>query len=331
MKRTKLSPDMTYAEWAAYWLKNTADCREETTGAKYAEALESTILPALGEKRLNEITEEIITAFLAAEQEKGKSVARLATLRSVLTVSLKSAVSHRLIPRNPCASVKLARRPRGENAILKEEDLRRLIREYGDHRYLPAILMMLFLGLRIGEAIGLDWDKADPEAGTVTVCQQVVGYYAQQRTQQRLVDHTKNRTERTLPLCDPAREILQNLKEKAEREYGKAEGPVFREADGSRLVYHKVYYEFRKIMAAIGRPDIHPHSLRHTAASALLYTTGDLLLVKEFLGHRSVRSSERYPEATEREMEEAAKVLDDYFRPYWLQVFPENGNREEPA
>ncbi len=73
-------------------------------------------------------------------------------------------------------------------------------------------------------------------------------------------------------------------------------------------------------MEKIGRPDVTPHSLRHTAATTLLYNTKDILLVKEMLGHRSVNTTNYYPSVSLQERQEAAKLLDDYFSAYMQEA-----------
>ena len=331
-KKDNLSPEMRFAEWATYWMESTKDFRVVTTDAKYEEILNSILIPGLGERRLGEITEDTILACLTKEKAEGRSNSRLISIFSVLTAILTGAVNHNLIERNPCLTVKLPRRVRQECAILTDADIRKMMETYGTHRYMPMILTMLFLGLRVGEAIGLDWTRVDLEARTVTIDCQMVSYYSEGRTQTKLVPYTKNRVKRVLPLCDQAYQCLCDLKDEQVLPSGKAEeqlsGPVFREADGSYVKYAAFYYEFNKLMTAIGREDVHPHSLRHTAASTLLYTTGDLLLVKEFLGHRSIRSSEAYPEATEEEKLETANAIDRYYG-FWLRWFFEEADSDK--
>ena len=73
-------------------------------------------------------------------------------------------------------------------------------------------------------------------------------------------------------------------------------------------------------MSEIGRPDITPHSLRHTAATTLLYNTKDILLVKEVLGHKSLNTTGHYPTVSLQERQTAAKALDEYFATYMKEV-----------
>jgi len=83
--------------------------------------------------------------------------------------------------------------------------------------------------------------------------------------------------------------------------------------DRSAAAYRKVYRALRVISegAGIDPSTIYPHRLRHTAADKLWKKTGDLLKVKEFLGHNQVTTTERYLQG--ERIDEIGKDLEDIY------------------
>jgi len=76
-------------------------------------------------------------------------------------------------------------------------------------------------------------------------------------------------------------------------------GPVFAGRDGGRLTARHAQRRFDEWLAKAGiRGRYSPHSLRHTFAMGLYARTGDVLLVKEALGHRSISSTMVYARAS---------------------------------
>lgn len=64
-------------------------------------------------------------------------------------------------------------------------------------------------------------------------------------------------------------------------------------------------YHFSKARQAVGRPDLHFHDLRHSAASAMLAAGVDLHTVGAVLGHRSTQSTRRYAHFVQGHLEDA--------------------------
>lgn len=75
-------------------------------------------------------------------------------------------------------------------------------------------------------------------------------------------------------------------------------GPVFCAQGGGRLSTRHAQRRFEHWLEVAGIPPRYsPHSLRHTFASRLYERTGDILVVKEALGHKSVTSTMVYARA----------------------------------
>ncbi len=77
---------------------------------------------------------------------------------------------------------------------------------------------------------------------------------------------------------------------------------------GKRVSVRDVQRRIKRRAAAAGiDADVHPHMLRHSFASHLLQSSGDLRAVQEMLGHASIASTQVY---THLDFQHLAKVYD---------------------
>jgi integrase/recombinase XerC len=75
------------------------------------------------------------------------------------------------------------------------------------------------------------------------------------------------------------------------------DGPLFVGVRGKRLNAGVVQRQMRQVRIALGLPDTAtPHALRHSFATHLLSSGGDLRSIQELLGHASLSTTQRYTE-----------------------------------
>jgi integrase/recombinase XerC len=161
-----------------------------------------------------------------------------------------------------------------------------------------AMVELLYgCGLRVGELVGLDC-RAGPEAA-----HQGRGWLDLQAGEVHVVGKGSKR--RSLPLGTAARQALAAWL--ALR--GPLGGPaLFIGQRGTRLSAQSVWKRLRQRSGAAGlTTPVHPHMLRHSFASHLLQSSGDLRAVQELLGHAQIATTQVY---TRLDFQHLAKVYD---------------------
>ncbi|WP_197329342.1 tyrosine recombinase XerC [Ralstonia syzygii] len=83
---------------------------------------------------------------------------------------------------------------------------------------------------------------------------------------------------------------------------------LFLSARGKRLAQRQIQMRMKRNAIAAGVPaDVHPHVLRHSFATHMLQSSGDLRAVQELLGHASIASTQVY---TSLDFQHLAKIYD---------------------
>jgi integrase/recombinase XerC len=193
---------------------------------------------------------------------------------------------------NPAAALRLPKVPRKLPRFLSVEDAASLVTaplegngEEPSHPLLEirnrAMLELLYgAGLRVSELATLTLARLELGSAQVRV-------------------HGKGSKERVLPLGGAALRALQDYLQVRDQFRGKSSPPhpeaVFLGRFGTRLSVRQIEQWVKRYgRSALGRPDLHPHALRHTCATHLLDAGADLRGIQEFLGHASLSTTQRY-------------------------------------
>ncbi len=203
---------------------------------------------------------------------------KLATLKSFL----KYLSSEGKIKTDPTSQIKMPKVKRREPSYLTEQEYKRLLRtvqknatKYFKLRDVAIINMLLGMGLRLSELVGLNVGGVNFEDGVIKVTR-------------------KGDQERILPVNDDVMICLQRyLKSRKDALYT---SPLFLSKRNQRIDGATVWYLVKKYLkqAQIEKDKLSPHTLRHTFATTLLRQGVNILAIKELLSHRNLRTTERY-------------------------------------
>ncbi|WP_164836212.1 site-specific integrase [Actinacidiphila soli] len=160
------------------------------------------------------------------------------------------------------------------------------------HRLYPMFHLMVFRGLRRGEAAGLPWAETDLTQGTVHISEQLVS-----AAYDVWEDTPKSESgERTIKLDSETWKLLElwrdrQAKERADWEEAakvwKRTGLVFTWEDGRAYHPEHLSQTFSRLVKRLGLPPVRLHDLRHCAATLSLAAGLHMKSIQTLLGHGS--------------------------------------------
>ncbi len=220
----------------------------------------------------------------------GTSIQRmLSACRSFFEYLLKNGV----VSINPFEGVAAPRSLRKLPETLSVDELSALLSRHDGSVMAVRDQAMLELfytsGMRLSELAALDCDELDFEAGEISV----IG---------------KGNKQRIVPVGSKARDALRKWLDLRNELALKTETALFVNNRGSRISVRGIQYRLNQWAKAsgLGRR-LHPHMLRHSFASHILESSGDLRAVQEMLGHSDISTTQIY---THLDFQHLARVYD---------------------
>lgn len=316
---------LTVGEWLDIWSASYLTACKPRTRQIYESDIRVHIRPALGAVKLDALMPHTVQMFYntlaaGAAGKPALSPKTIKNIHGVLHQALKQAVLNGYLRTNPADACTLPRGQKAEIKPLDEDDVAAFIRVIQGHPFEDLFLTTLFLGLREGEVLGLTWDCVDLESGVITVNKQLQLHQEKGLTAYELVP-TKNSRSRTLVASPTVIAHLRHRKaEQAQQQLQagcawESSDLVFTDALGRHLTKPTVYRHYKKLVAAIGRPDARYHDLRHSYAVAAISSGIDIKTVQGNLGHATAAFTlDVYGHVTDRMKRESADKMEDFIR-----------------
>ena len=251
------------------------------------------LLALAGDRPLGAITGNEIRRSIAALHSKGLAPRSLARVLSSWRGLFDFLGRRREVEANPCAGVRPPRAPKKLPQALSPDAASALVRieDPSDLGLRDRALfeMAYSCGLRVSELTGLDTGSVDAEGAEVRVT-------------------GKGAKTRIVPVGRHALTALARWLPVRERLARRGEHALFVGAAGRRMTTREVQRRIKRWAGLAGLDvDVHPHMLRHSFASHVLQSSGDLRAVQEMLGHASIASTQVY---THLDFQHLAKVYD---------------------
>lgn len=247
-------------------------------------------------KPLNAIAPLDVRTYVRQRQQLGRKVATINHEVGILGAALTHARRRWGLPiGNPTEAQRLP----GQTVrlrYLERHEAEKLLQAAESKKPILADFVKLALntGCRKNELMHLRWQDVDMKRSYIDVRPEI----------------TKTRKRRILPMNRGAKEVLQRIKVRQERDEVRTVW-VFANQAGERLV--KFDELFRKALKLAGIVDFRIHDLRHTFASWLVSEGVDLIKVRDLLGHSSITMTERYAHLMPNKLHDAVAVLDEHY------------------
>ena len=246
-----------------------------------------------GTQAPEEINQHLVRAWVASRHRQGisgKSLQRqLSSLRTFFRYLLREGV----MGHNPAEGVRAPRAKRPLPKALDADQLSRILeRQTSDpleKRDLAMMELFYSCGLRLAELVSLDVKDLPAENDQL----EVIG---------------KGAKTRRVPLGKMARKAIAEWLKERERYAADDEPALFVSARGKRIHPRSVQQRISRMARQLNAlQHLHPHMLRHSFASHLLESSGDLRAVQELLGHADISTTQVY---TQLDFPHLAQVYD---------------------
>ncbi|MDH5821744.1 tyrosine recombinase XerC [Luteimonas sp. RD2P54] len=231
-----------------------------------------------------------VRAFIAAEHRRGLAPKSLQRRLSACRSFYRWLLRHGRIQADPSAGIRAPKAARKLPQVLDPDEAKALVEVPTD---VPlglrdrAILELFYSsGLRLAELCALRWRDLQLDDGLVTVL-------------------GKGSKQRSVPVGSHARRALAEWRAETG---AAADAPVFPGRGGGPITPRAVQLRLRLLAQRQGLfKRVHPHLLRHSFASHVLESSGDLRGVQELLGHADIATTQIY---THLDFQHLAKVYD---------------------
>lgn len=241
-----------------------------------------------------DLTAAHLRAFAASRHRKGLNPRSIQRQLSALRRFFKFLRREGRITGDPVDGVRAPRVKRRLPRPLDVDQVTALlsIPDEGELATRDRAMLELFYtsGLRVSELAQLTWDRLDRQEALVRV-------------------FGKGRKERLVPVGRPALKALDQWRRVRAALPGPDEQSIFTSLKGKALGVRAIQKRVAYWSERQGLDQrVHPHQLRHSFASHILESSGDLRAVQELLGHANLTTTQIY---THLDFQHLARVYDD--------------------
>ena len=274
------------------------------------------LLPMLGEMRVCDLRQLHLQTIISQLAKKGYATATMRQIKEIAASILGVAVGSDLIVRNPFSDVKVPVKEPKERRALTKEEIALITENWQGHRIGLMAMIMLYAGLRRGEAMALEWEDIDFQNKVIKVtkaCQSLKNVCT--------IKEPKSKAGiRDVPI--PNILLMALIKCRKQRGFVCTNAGGTMLTDSSFMRSWEAFCNYLNVCAG-GRNGAGPylphiqvldritaHMLRHTYATMLFDADVDVKSAQKFLGHADIEVTLKiYTHLTKFKEEKAIAAL----------------------
>lgn len=271
---------LTFNAIAESFMENYAVsyCRISTVNG-YRGYLKNHLIPYFNNRKVVEITPNLIRAYVVAMQEKGFKNKTINHTINLLSGIFNKAVEAGYVNYNPISSVKRLKLPHMEMEFLDTFDIRALLEtaKIEFPTFYPLLQTAIATGMRRGELLALTWNDIDLDRKLIRV---------NKSFHNGRVEETKTKNSvRNVCIPNNLSDVLKNWKRVAPKS-----NIVFCNSTGNHIdPDNMVKRYFKPCLEKAGVKNIRFHDLRHTYASLMIAKKIPIKFIQQQMGHSSIQ------------------------------------------
>lgn len=277
----------TFKELAEKYIHEYAKLHKRSWD-KDAERIDNHLIPFFGKMMVTEISPKHISAYKGRRYGQGVCSATINRELTILKHMYSIAVKEWEWCRdNPVKRVSMEKERPPRDRWLTYEDETRLLTACPEGLK-EVIIFALNTGMRQGEILSLKWKDVNLFQGIATL------------------EMTKNGDKRSIPLN---KTVWSLLKEKSKVRYLVSDY-VFTSSTGTKIDGGNLRRDFMQALKKAGISGFCFHDLSHTFATRLVQLGKDLYRVQKLLGHRDLKTTQRYAHHYPESLRDSVDALD---------------------
>lgn len=313
-------------KYSEEWLSTEKRKLKPKSYERKAEIFENQILPYFGNKKIAQITRRDIQKLLNQLDDEGYSYSTIKKVKEGICSCMRSFAIDYNVTLNPLSGIVLPDRkmvPVDEIKYFTDEQIEIFFNEaekrfsngtpvYG---YVDLFYILLYTGMRLGEALALNWSDVDFNRKRIYVNKNIVDIKSKDDGSLKTIVQKSTKTahsKRIVPLTQNAEKAFLRIKEHSRTPF------VIANSKNKYVTHQQIDRTFRRIMKNSGLTDsgctCTPHSFRHTFATILFKNGCEAKTISTILGHSSIKiTCDTYVHVIEETVIDAMGSIDAYF------------------